>query len=99
MDRSEIIRILQSHQAELQKMGISRLDLFGSCARGDATGESDVDLLADFAEPVSLFAIARMQSRLSRMLQGRAVDLVPVSCVPEPKLAGIREELVNAYSK
>ncbi len=30
---------------------VKRLDLFGSLARGEATAESDVDLLVEFEEP------------------------------------------------
>lgn len=33
---------------ELRRLGVSRLALFGSYARGEATPESDVDLLVEF---------------------------------------------------
>ena len=51
--------------------------LFGSYARGEATPESDVDLLVEFdhSSPIGLFASARMWRELEERL-GRQVDLV-----------------------
>jgi predicted nucleotidyltransferase len=36
--------MLRAHEAELRACGVETLTLFGSMARGDSTGESDVDL-------------------------------------------------------
>ncbi|HCA46789.1 MAG TPA: nucleotidyltransferase [Armatimonadetes bacterium] len=55
---------------------IRRLSLFGSVLREDFGPDSDVDVLVDF-EPearVGLFALARMEMELSKLL-GRRVDL------------------------
>ena len=51
--------------------------LFGSYARGEATPESDVDILVEFDHnsPIGLFAYARMWRELEERL-GRQVDLV-----------------------
>ena len=51
--------------------------LFGSYARGEATPESDVDILVEFdhSSPIGLFAYARMWRELEERL-GRQVDLV-----------------------
>ena len=48
MDKSTIIAKLREHEVELKDAGIVRLSLFGSVARGEATPESDVDLMGDF---------------------------------------------------
>ena len=56
---------------------ITRLDLFGSVLRGDATSVSDVDLIATFEpgnEP-GLIALSAMEIELSELLGGRTVDL------------------------
>lgn len=58
-----------------EKHGISFLGLFGSYARGDNTAASDVDLLAKYSIPVSLFGIARAQNEFEALL-GKPVDLV-----------------------
>ena len=51
--------------------------LFGSYARGEATADSDVDLLVQFdhSSPIGLFAYARMRRELEELLRCK-VDLV-----------------------
>jgi predicted nucleotidyltransferase len=48
MDRDQVIAKLRGHEAELRAVGVVRLSLFGSTARGDQRPDSDVDLLAAF---------------------------------------------------
>src|SRR5271163_4256059 len=47
MKRDEAISRLQQHEADLKRLGVERLYLFGSTARGEATDDSDVDLFFD----------------------------------------------------
>lgn len=56
---------------------IRKLALFGSAARGDSRPDSDVDVLVLFdpAYPVG-FRIFDMEEELSRMFDGRRVDIV-----------------------
>jgi predicted nucleotidyltransferase len=56
---------------------IRRLALFGSQQRGTAGPQSDVDLLVEFepGEEPGLIALAGMEHELSRLLDGRPVDL------------------------
>lgn len=58
-----------------RRHGISRLRVFGSLARGEAKPSSDIDLIADFSSPVSLFDIVRIERELSDLLR-RRVDLL-----------------------
>jgi len=46
MDKSTEIGKLREYEPELKAAGILRLSLFGSVARGDASSESDIDLMA-----------------------------------------------------
>jgi len=57
--------------------GISYLGLFGSVARGEENGESDIDLLVKFDEKskIGLFELDKIQRELE-MRFGRKVDLV-----------------------
>jgi predicted nucleotidyltransferase len=48
MDRTTALATLRRYEAELKAAGIVRLSLFGSTARGEASPESDVDLMAEF---------------------------------------------------
>jgi len=61
------------HLAE--EAGYGRLAVFGSVARGEATAESDVDLLVEAPEGASLFEFIRFKQVLERVL-GRQIDLV-----------------------
>lgn len=76
MRRDEVLRILAEHQAELANLGVGSIALFGSVARGEARPGSDVDLLVDFNQPVSLFELVDLKDYLEQLL-GCSVDLVP----------------------
>jgi uncharacterized protein len=77
MSRDDIIAILRRHEAELRQMGVVRLSLFGSTARGESGPNSDIDIAATFdpAARLSLFDIAGIEARLSEILN-RPVDLL-----------------------
>ena len=47
MERNEAIARLKQHEAELKRLGVEHLYLFGSTARDTATEDSDVDLFFD----------------------------------------------------
>jgi predicted nucleotidyltransferase len=76
MDKHTVKAILQPHATELKNSGIQSLSLFGSVARGDATGQSDIDLMSDFerARRLTLFDFAGLELRLAEILQA-PVDL------------------------
>src|SRR5438445_601024 len=48
MKREDIIARLRQHEADLKRLGVEHLYLFGSIARGEATEESDIDLFFDY---------------------------------------------------
>jgi predicted nucleotidyltransferase len=68
------------------------LSLFGSVARDRATGQSDVDLLVDFApgRPDGLFEFVELKRFLESAL-GRPVDLTT--------LAGLRPRIRDRVKK
>lgn len=75
MRRSELLNFLAEHREVLQQdFGVQSLDVFGSVARDEATKQSDVDLLVEFARPVGLFGMFRLQDYLEDQL-GCRVDL------------------------
>ncbi len=43
-----IMRKLQSHRRQMKKLGVKKLGLFGSAARGDMKARSDVDIVVEF---------------------------------------------------
>lgn len=80
IDRSTVLSCLRGHQAELEAMGVRRLSLFGSQARGDARAASDIDLGVAFDDEMRADALAyfghrqRVADRLAAIL-GTEVDL------------------------
>lgn len=48
MKRADAIARLKAHEAELKRLGVRELFLFGSTARDDAAPDSDVDLFFDY---------------------------------------------------
>ena len=50
--------------------------VFGSVARGEDTGGSDVDLLVDLADDVSLVGLIGLEREVSQIVH-RRVDVVP----------------------
>lgn len=73
MDRATAINRLQAHEAELHRLGVQHLYLFGSTARGEARVDSDVDLFFDHEwGKLSLFDIMEVQEFAARILERRA---------------------------
>jgi uncharacterized protein len=76
MERDHAIATLQAHEAELRQIGVQRLYLFGSTARGEACDMSDVDLFFDYKEgKFGLFDLMDVQEYTSRIL-GLAADVM-----------------------
>jgi len=76
MRRDEVIQRLKEHEAELKQLGVERLYLFGSTARGDAHADSDVDLFFDYEKgKLGLFQLMDVKERASSIL-GRKADIM-----------------------
>ena len=95
MTRSDLISKVKAHKAELRKMGVSSLALFGSASRDETTTESDVDLLIEFDRPVSLFHLFEVQHRLEEILGVARVDLVQRGALHPALRDHILAEAVN----
>src|ERR1700676_3490286 len=69
MERSEVIAKLKQHQAELKRLGVEHLYLFGSTARGEAREDSDIDLFFDHPEgSLALFQLMDVKDAAARIL-------------------------------
>lgn len=98
MDTEHILAILREHASELSAEGLVHLRLFGSVARGEASPESDVDLLAEFAPTkcLTLVTVGGLESRLSDLL-GARVDLSSAEWMREPVRDRVLREAVLAF--
>lgn len=75
MHRDDAITLLRQHEAELRRLGVQRLYLFGSTARGEAGPASDVDLFFDYEKGrFGLFDLMDVQARTTEIL-GRKADI------------------------
>ena len=75
--------------------GAERVYLFGSCARGDMTDSSDIDLRMDKGA-IKGFQLAGLLLDLEDSL-GRPVDLVPTTSLDQRFLDSIRDDEVLLY--
>ncbi|MCL6642408.1 MAG: nucleotidyltransferase family protein [Candidatus Bipolaricaulota bacterium] len=74
--KADIFRILQEHREQIEALGVHRLGVFGSFARGEQTEQSDVDILVQFAPGKKSFDnFIRLASLLEELLHQR-VELV-----------------------
>jgi len=76
MEREAAIATLRAHEAELRRLGVQHLYLFGSTARGEARDESDIDLFFDYEKGrLSLFDLMELKEQTARIL-GRKTDIM-----------------------
>lgn len=76
--RVEVLDLAHSH-------GADNVRIFGSVARGEARGDSDLDLLVDFDISHGLLPMMKLADALEDLL-GRPVDVAPVA-VLKPEVA------------
>ncbi len=91
MRRQEVMDKLAADRAELRRMGVRSLSLFGSLARDEATDRSDVDFLVEFDRPIGLFHFIRVQQYLQEVLGVPRVDLV----MPEALHEELRDDILR----
>lgn len=78
-DAASVIRIVRNHRQALESLGLERLSLVGSVARGEATADSDIDFAFAFREglKVSYFDHAELKNLLEDWLAPFGIDVTP----------------------
>jgi predicted nucleotidyltransferase len=72
-ERERVLAALRQQAPKLRGLGITRLSLFGSTARGDSDPKSDIDLLVELdpQSRFSLFELVDLQDDPRALLAGR----------------------------
>ena len=74
--------LVRAHRKEIlhraRAAGVTNVRLFGSCARGEDSDNSDIDLLVDFDTSAGLLPIVELKAEFEALL-GRQVDIAPVA--------------------
>lgn len=72
----DIFKIIEDHQAEIKRLGVKRVGVFGSYAKNTQKPGSDVDILVEFYSKEKTFDhYVELKALLEKLLH-RKVDLV-----------------------
>ena len=95
MDRDTIIAKLKAREPEFRQLGVESLSLFGSSARRENTGLSDVDVAVKLDRSVMPkgFRYAGRLEALRKRLE-ETLDC-PVDLVPEPVVKARLQEAID----
>jgi hypothetical protein len=89
--RQDILASLEKLKREVAKeYYVKTIGVFGSVARDEQTGQSDIDLLVEFSKPVGFVTFMRLENFLSERL-GKQVDLV----TPDSLKPVIRQDVLS----
>lgn len=95
MQRDEAIRLIKPSLPELaRRYGIRSISVFGSTARNEASGASDVDILVDFGRAPAFDDYMDAKFFLEDLLHAR-VDLVTPAGLRSPLRPIIESEAVR----
>ena len=94
MRRRTVISRIRKHRAQLEKLGVESLSLFGSVARGEERSDSDVDILVEFKSRATLDRYMDTKFYLEDLL-GRKVDLVTPKAIKPRMKPYIMQDLVH----
>lgn len=81
LSRTEISSRIIEHWDEIRKLGVRKLWLFGSYARGRQREESDIDIIVEFERGRKTFDNYMDLKFLLEELLGVEVDLITVEAV------------------
>ena len=94
MKTADLVTRIQAREPVLRRIGVRSLALFGSQARGEASAESDVDVLYEFEDgAATLDHFVQLQDELEEAA-GRRVDLVSVRHLGPSLALRIREAML-----
>jgi predicted nucleotidyltransferase len=97
MKRDDAISRLRAHEADLKRLGVEHLYLFGSTVRGEARDDSDVDLFFDHEKgALGLFEVMDVTERAAGILGRQAAVMTRDSLHPRLRKR-IEESAVRVF--
>lgn len=98
MNAKEAIAVLRHHRALLESCGVRHAALFGSVARGEADGASDLDILIELAPElnIDIFAHVGLKRTISELFTG-PVDVVNKAALKTHLREPVAAEAVYAF--
>lgn len=97
MNRDEAISRLKAHEAELKRLGVDHLYLFGSTARGEAGDNSDVDLFFDYTKGnLGLFELMDVKEYAASILEHKT-DIMTRDSLHKTLRKSIEDSAVRVF--
>jgi len=93
LQKESILDILQQNQATLKQFGVAKLAIFGSTVRGEATENSDIDILVSFEKTPTSKDYFGLQFFLEDLLE-KPIDLVTDKSLRKELRPHIEKELI-----
>ncbi|MFZ1075654.1 MAG: nucleotidyltransferase family protein [Minisyncoccia bacterium] len=90
--------IAEKARPVFEKYGVTRAQIFGSFARGEATPKSDVDILVKIDPQMGLYSYMDLKEQLEQNLE-REVDVVAEGTINKFMRPYIVPELKMLYEK
>ena len=92
MTQQNVKNIILSHLKDYQPVSVG---IFGSFARGESTGKSDIDILVKFKVAPSLLTLIKLENELSDLL-GIKVDLITTGAIKNKRVRkSIKKDLIT----
>jgi uncharacterized protein len=98
MKRDDVITLLRLYEAEFRSAGVGALFLFGSVARDEALGASDIHMFFEIERPrrFTLFDLVALQQRMQDIL-GAEVDLMTRNGIHPRRRPRIEADAVRVF--
>jgi hypothetical protein len=97
MKRDEAISRLKQHDADLKRLGVEHLYMFGSTVRGEAKDDSDVDLFFDYQRgKLGLFELMDVKEYAANIL-GHKTDIMTRDSLHKTLRQQIEETAIRVF--
>lgn len=97
MTKTTILSSLRNRAGDFRAVGVTSLYLFGSAARGEMRGDSDINMFVDYdPRQFKLADLVRLREQLSQQL-GHPADLTTRESLDPQLLAQIEAEAVKVF--